>query len=190
MTKIIFSSLFNFLEASQIFIVPIIFVLKVSIGLDLEENIALENNAVLVWYDENGNELNTSDLLENDVNYYVVHKESDYGCESEPLLISVSLSNCDPDEYDFFIPDGFSPNGDTINDTFYIPNIAFFYPNYDYEIFNRYGQSLFKGDANTPSWDGTSTSSQTETTSGVYFYILNYNFENLKPKQGRIYLSK
>ncbi len=158
--------------------------------LDLEENIALENNAVLVWYDENGNELNTSDLLENDVNYYVVHKESDYGCESEPLLISVSLSNCDPDEYDFFIPDGFSPNGDTINDTFYIPNIAFFYPNYDYEIFNRYGQSLFKGDANTPSWDGTSTSSQTETTSGVYFYILNYNFENLKPKQGRIYLSK
>lgn len=158
--------------------------------LDLEENIALEDNAVLVWYDENGNELNTSDLLENDVNYYVVHKESDYGCESEPLLISVSLSNCDPDEYDFFIPDGFSPNGDTINDTFYIPNIAFFYPNYDYEIFNRYGQSLFKGDANTPSWDGTSTSSQTETTSGVYFYILNYNFENLKPKQGRIYLSK
>ena len=46
----------------------------------------------------------------------------------------------------FFIPDGFSPNGDGVNDNYFIPYIEYFYPKYTYEIFNRYGQSLFRGD--------------------------------------------
>ncbi|PKH52794.1 hypothetical protein CXF68_19760 [Tenacibaculum sp. Bg11-29] len=160
--------------------------------LDFEMSLTNTANYNFIWYDAllGGLELDSSDLLEENTVYYVANIHPGSGCESERTPISVSLNNCNPEDYDFFIPDGFSPNGDGVNDFYYIPNIDYFYPDYQLEIFNRYGQSLFKGDVNTPKWNGKSTSSKNNTTSGVYFYILKYNKDNIKPKQGRIYLSK
>ena len=120
----------------------------------------------------------------------MVGRNTTTDCESERLLIPVSVSECDPEKYDFYIPDGFSPNGDSLNDTYYIPNITVFYPDYEIEIFNRYGQSMFKGNKNNPAWDGKNLKSGKDATTGVYFYILNYNKNNQKSKQGRLYLSK
>ncbi|WP_440069635.1 gliding motility-associated C-terminal domain-containing protein [Tenacibaculum discolor] len=161
--------------------------------LDFESSsLSTDPNFEIRWYDssENGVELDKLDLLEANITYYIANVDPDSGCESKRLPITVSLNNCDPEKYDFFIPDGFSPNGDGVNDYYFIPYIEYFYPNYQLEIFNRYGQSLFKGNSTNPKWDGTNSSSRNEVTSGVYFYILNYNKDNLKPKQGRIYLSK
>jgi len=161
--------------------------------LTLEEQIDFNQELYdLVWSLEPqdlSSELSTSELLST-TTYYATLRHIEYGCEGEGIEISVTLDNCDPEEYAFFIPDGFSPNNDGTNDTFFIPNIKYFYPNYTYEIFNRYGQSLFKGDVNTPAWDGTNNGSQVETTSGIYFYVIDYNKEDLKPTQGRLYLSK
>ncbi|WP_095073389.1 gliding motility-associated C-terminal domain-containing protein [Tenacibaculum jejuense] len=145
----------------------------------------------LLWYDSNeaGTELSENELIEQDITYYAAYVDPTTSCESMRTPITIDLSDCNPEDYDFFIPDGFSPNNDGTNDEFYIPFIEFFYPDYELEIFNRYGQSLFKGNIDNPKWDGQNTS-RSEVTSGVYFYILNYNKDNLKPKQGRIYLSK
>lgn len=158
---------------------------------DLETNITPVSGFELAWFDSkvDGTELNNTDLLEENINYYVTYKDLVTGCEGERTLITVILSECTPDKYAFFIPDGFSPNNDGTNDYYFIPNIEYFYPKYELEIFNRYGQSLFKGDIKSPKWNGT-VSSGNEATSGVYFYILRYNKDDLKPKQGRIYLSK
>ncbi|WP_170245980.1 gliding motility-associated C-terminal domain-containing protein [Tenacibaculum adriaticum] len=160
--------------------------------LDLEEIISTEDPFELIWYDaaENGLEIDKSNLLQEGINYYVASIDPQTRCESDRVEISVILSECDPENYDFFIPDGFSPNNDGVNDNYFIPYIEFFYPKYELEIFNRYGQSLFKGDINHPAWDGKNNGSGNDTTSGVYFYILKYNKNNLKPKQGRLYLSK
>ncbi len=157
---------------------------------DLEKDINYDSSSNLIWYDslQGGLEINNSEKIEENLNYYVAASNSN--CESERLLISVSLSECEPEKYGFFIPDGFSPNGDSENDFYYIPNIDLFYPNYSIEIFNRYGQSVFKGNKNSPTWDGTNHKTRKKSTSGVYFYILNYNKNNLKPIQGRIFLSK
>jgi gliding motility-associated-like protein len=92
--------------------------------------------------------------------------------------------------YTLDIPDGFSPNNDGRNDTYHIPNIMFTFPDYELEIFNRYGQSIAKLNKDNPEWNGENSKTGKVTTSGVYFYILNYNSNNLEPKQGRIYLSK
>ena len=159
----------------------------------MEEGITFDENMYeLVWSETPDffEELSSADLLSEDITYHVLLRGINSGCIGEAIEITVSLSNCNPDEFAFFIPDGFSPNNDGTNDSYYIPNIQYFYPDYDLEIFNRYGQSLFKGDITNPSWDGTNNGSQTATTSGVYFYILNFNFEDLKPIQGRLYLSK
>lgn len=160
--------------------------------LDFEASLADISEYQFIWYDaaQNGNELNTSDIIEENITYYVASFDEDSGCESERLPLTFSLSNCSPEDYDFFIPDGFSPNGDGVNDYYFIPHITYFYPEYTLEIFNRYGQLLFQGDKNSPKWDGRNKSSGNEVTSGVYFYILNFNKEDKQAKQGRIYLSK
>jgi gliding motility-associated-like protein len=109
------------------------------------------------------------------------------------LTVTVSLKDCIATPENFFIPDGFSPNGDGTNDFFQIQNIEFVYPNYTIEIFNRYGNVLFMGDVNKPAWDGKNTNSNFisgDSATGVYFYIINYNKDNLPPVQGQLYLNR
>ena len=93
------------------------------------------------------------------------------------------------------IPDGFSPNDDGINDFFVIRNLPELYPNYKIEIYNRYGNILYKGDRNTQNWDGTSSQGGVKiggnvVPTGVYFFILEFNDGTRNPIQGRLYLSR
>ena len=158
-------------------------------------------NHNLVWYDsediDTRNELNNDTVLENGVYYavYVVSTLVDGSniiCESNPVAITVDLTICPPES--LVIPDAFSPNGDAINDTFELQNIAFVYPDYDIEIYNRYGRLVFKGDINVGFWDGTSNQSGRLSSdvlpTGVYFYVINFNRFNTKPYQGQVYLKR
>jgi len=92
------------------------------------------------------------------------------------------------------IPDGFSPNGDGINDEFVVNNLSLLYPNYTIEVYNRYGSVLYKGNINTPNWNGKSTEGLTVgdglLPTGVYFFIIEFNDGDRKPLQGRVYLSR
>jgi gliding motility-associated-like protein len=75
-------------------------------------------------------------------------------------------------------PNTFSPNGDGVNDLFYIKGLSF-YPQSKIEIYNRWGTQVFTNDAfhncDEPSftgcWDGKSQSGQ-DLPDGVYFYTL------------------
>jgi gliding motility-associated-like protein len=93
------------------------------------------------------------------------------------------------------IPDGFSPNSDTINDTFEIVDLPLLFPNFKLQIYNRYGNILYVGNINTPNWDGTTTAGGITTggnvvPTGVYFFILEFNDGVKEPLQGRLYLSR
>jgi gliding motility-associated-like protein len=162
---------------------------------DLSKVTNLPSN--VVWYDapNNGNLLTSTTLLTDKKAYYGFDFVTQTGCISDSYLeVTVSLSDCDPVEYKFFIPDGFSPNGDNVNDTFKIPNIEFLYPDYTLEIFNRYGNVMFKGNKNKPDWDGKNSESagfgDGIAPNGVYFYIINFNKDNKRPEQGRLYLNR
>jgi len=144
------------------------------------------------WFDAalGGTAYSISDLLENDKTYYASFVGSN-GCESSIRLeVSVDLTKCT-----ISIPDGFSPNGDGINDQFIIKNLTEVYPNFKLEIYNRYGNLLYRGNQNTPKWDGTTIETgmkvgDSSLAVGVYFYVLEFNDGILNPKQGRIYLSR
>jgi gliding motility-associated-like protein len=101
------------------------------------------------------------------------------------------IDNCD---LELFIPDGFSPNNDGVNDAFTIQNIQFIFPNFSIDIYNRYGNLMFKGDKNKPNWDGRNSEStnviDAVAPNGVYFYVINFNKNNTSPKQGRLYLNR
>ncbi|MDB2606482.1 gliding motility-associated C-terminal domain-containing protein [Zobellia sp.] len=165
-------------------------------GLDnptIENLSEAESNSsyVVLWYDtpENGIPMEEDELLISGTTYYAESFNPDTGCMNpNRMAITIDLTNCEPEAYDFFIPDGFSPNGDGRNDSFYIPNIGVIFPDFTLEILNRYGTSLFKGDLKNPAWYGNNGSNT--APNGVYFYIINYNKEGYNPIQGRLYLNR
>jgi len=143
------------------------------------------------WYDraEGGESLSSETRLFDDIFYYAESYDLISQCvHPERAAVFVDLNGCDPTIYDFYIPDGFSPNGDGRNDTFFIPNIEIIFPNYSLEIFNRYGNSIFRGNAENREWDGKDGNGQ--VPNGVYFYVLHYNREGFEPVQGRLYLNR
>jgi gliding motility-associated-like protein len=156
---------------------------------DLSANIVGTPN--VIWYDAltGGTAYSPTEVLINGTTYFA-SVISVNGCESLRLPVTVDLTVCD-----IIIPDGFSPNNDGINDTFEIPNLAVIYPNYKLEIYNRYGSLIYTGNRNKENWDGTATEGGLNfgdklLTTGVYFYILNFNDGTRKAIQGRLYLNR
>ncbi len=147
------------------------------------------------WYDAptGGKLLSSTDKLVEGATYYAFSKDAN--CTSKnSLAVTVSLTECDKKASEVFIPNGFSPNEDGVNDTFKIVDIEYSFPNFTLEIYNRYGNLMFKGDKTNPEWEGKSTVSSTLIDSvapnGVYFYIVNFNKNNEAPKQGQVYLNR
>ncbi|MGO4772936.1 gliding motility-associated C-terminal domain-containing protein [Flavobacterium sp. W22_SRS_FK3] len=164
--------------------------------LDLSSN--TNAASTVVWYDavSNGNLLASTTPLTDNAIYYGFDLPTATSCISQDHIeVKVSLSHCDDSEYaTFFVPDGFSPNGDNVNDTFTILKIDFLYPDYTLEIYNRYGNVLFKGNKNKPDWDGRNSQGagfgDGIAPNGVYFYVIHFNKDNKSPLQGRLYLNR
>jgi len=152
--------------------------------------------STVAWYDAvDGNLLASTTLLVHNTTYYGYDFNETTRCLSGNYKeVKVSLQDCEVAQYEFFIPDGFSPNGDGVNDSFVIKNIEFLYPNYTLEIYNRYGNGMYKGDNNKPAWDGKNYEKSGIAggiaPNGVYFYVLHFNKDNKPPKQGRLYLNR
>jgi large repetitive protein len=82
------------------------------------------------------------------------------------------------DDAEVKIPNGFSPDGDNVNDTFVINNIDQ-YANNNVTIFNRWGNIVFEKDGytNAEAWDGTTESGGvtigSKVPEGTYFYVID-----------------
>ncbi|WP_026729043.1 gliding motility-associated C-terminal domain-containing protein [Flavobacterium denitrificans] len=170
-------------------------------GLDAPTIASLSNNTdvplSVVWYDapKGGALLPPTTLLVDKKKYYGFDFSIAENCLSyDNLEVTVSLTDCETVPPDFYIPDGFSPNGDGINDVFVIPNIDFLFPDYIIEIFNRYGNGMYRGGKDKPGWDGINYETQGINhgiaPNGVYFYVIHFNKGDKKPIQGRLYLNR
>jgi gliding motility-associated-like protein len=93
---------------------------------------------------------------------------------------------------DVIIPEGFSPNGDGVNDTFQILGLED-YPRNQLMVFNRWGHKVFEAVNYQNDWDGRSdaalTIGDTMLPKGTYFYILDLGNED-KPIKGYIFLNR
>ncbi len=170
-------------------------------GLDAPTIADLSNNtnipSSVVWYDapKNGYLFPPTTALIDQRKYYGFDFSNTENCLSYDYIeVTVSLTDCDVVPPDFFIPDGFSPNGDGVNDVFVITNIDFLFPDYQIEIFNRYGNGMYRGGKDKPGWDGINYETQGlnhgTAPNGVYFYVIHFNKGNTPPKQGRLYLNR
>ena len=73
------------------------------------------------------------------------------------------------------VPNAFSPNGDGINDTWRIKYLDG-YPGATIDVYNRYGQIVFRSLGYDVEWNGTRNGNPLPV--GTYYYIIN-------PKNGR-----
>ena len=87
-------------------------------------------------------------------------------CDTTTSFVYVLCS----DPSDFRIYNGFSPNGDGLNDVFFIRGVESF-PDNELCIFNRWGNQVFRQRGYMNTWGG-----EWETNivpSGTYFYVFD-----------------
>jgi gliding motility-associated-like protein len=80
------------------------------------------------------------------------------------------------------IPNAFSPNGDGINDHWNITYLSS-YPGCTVDLFDRYGQLVYRSTGYNTPWDGRLNGKQLAI--GVYYYIINPK-NGLKPVSGSV----
>ncbi len=81
-----------------------------------------------------------------------------------------------PGGSDAGVPTAFSPNGDNVNDVLYVLGSI---QNMDFEIFNRWGQSVFHSTDRSIGWDGTLDGKPVNP--GVFAYKLSGTMANGTP---------
>ncbi len=108
--------------------------------------------------------------------------ETDHDMHNNSSSVELSPVN-------FFIPDGFSPNGDGINDLFVIVGIEY-YPQNSIIIFNRWGNRIFEASPYQNTWDGTSDYGviNDKLPTGTYFFLLDLGDDTVI--KGTIYLKR
>jgi gliding motility-associated-like protein len=125
--------------------------------------------------------LNDDNLLEVEFERRFVGKDSleyivcdiDNDCSQAKILFDVKHGG----DIDFFIPEGFSPNGDGINDTFYVPDFST-YQGIQITIVDSWGNQVYQNDDYQNDWNGIANEGNTKgslVTAGTYYYIISIN---------------
>jgi gliding motility-associated-like protein len=94
-------------------------------------------------------------------------------CEYNEGNITLDIINyCRP-----YIPEGFSPNGDNVNDVLEIIALED-YPNHSLNVYNRWGNIVYKAAPYKNDWNGNNSpegpaTGKEELPAGIYFYTLD-----------------
>ncbi len=135
-------------------------------------------------------------------NLRIVPNISRYFAETDSLLYQVCDKDGDCDqawlfltlneniEQEFFIPQGFSPNGDGINDTFTVPDFQNV-PDMTIYVYDRTGVLLYEDHQFNNNWDGyanTGSYAGRLLEAGTYYYLMQVN--GIGDFKGFIYLSR
>ena len=120
-------------------------------------------------------------------NYSVTLQVADqYSCTSS-FSLEVKISNI-VTEIIKLIPNVISPNGDGKNDEWRLDFIEVYFPNAEIEIYNRWGEQIFKSIGYSNSWNGTYKGQPLPV--GVYYYTINFNDGVSEVVKGSITLLK
>ena len=113
----------------------------------------VETSDQIIWNDFENNNNNQRDFPTEDYCYYF-EVVNDFECTVKDSLCVVVLDVfCDEDSIK--IPTAFTPNGDNINDTYFITDHTNIVVDFKLEIFNRLGEKVFSSNNINTKWKGT-----------------------------------
>lgn len=93
--------------------------------------------------------------------------ENEFGCTDSTCINFVVK-----EDVNLFIPNVFTPNGDGINDLFYVVGSGLDPSDFELLVFNRWGQLIFESNQIEKKWDGRNKSGTHYVSDGVYPYIV------------------
>lgn len=101
--------------------------------------------------------------VEEDTEYAVIVTDQNGCTNTDTVWVFVEYP------FNYFIPNSFTPNGDGINDVFYLKGhgVDFF----ELKIYDRWGEQLFKTNDLNSGWDGTFKGES--LSNGVFVYIVS-----------------
>ncbi|MFZ9955582.1 MAG: gliding motility-associated C-terminal domain-containing protein [Flavobacteriales bacterium] len=73
-----------------------------------------------------------------------------------------------------FVPNAFTPNGDGVNDAFIPRGINFGEQGYEFIVFDRWGEVIFKTNNSTEPWDGKRNNTMQDAQIDVYVWKVTY----------------
>jgi gliding motility-associated-like protein len=129
---------------------------KVNAGLDTTYNL----NEILMLYGSGQGTLSwkydpdilclpcpTTQVLSNNSKCYILEAINEFGCtNSDEVCITITK------DYQLWIPNSFSPNGDGVNDVFFVKGNGLI--EIDLMIFDRWGKLIFRTQEFNDAWDG------------------------------------
>jgi len=109
---------------------------------------------------------------------------NEFGCRSQANL-TITVEQCD----ELVVPTAFSPNNDGYNDSFGYLNEGELDQLETFEIFDRWGNLVFKTDDRNDRWEGRHMEFNAPAEAGVYMYVIKGLCNNKKVvKQGNVTL--
>ena len=91
-------------------------------------------------------------------------------CGTFDKIYRVIVSHCD---CPFYVPNAFTPNGDSKNETFEIGHSCDL-TEFKMTVFNRWGEKVFESSDDQKSWDGTCRGEK--CPNGIYTYRIHYEW--------------
>jgi gliding motility-associated-like protein len=140
---------------------------SVTLGADTcfgnKDSVVLKTAPGYTQYVWNGMNTNSPVYVVKNPGTYNVRVTNTCGIGSDTVQV---LKSC---EFEIFMPNAFTPNGDGLNDWFRVPK-----ENYNrlinFTIFNRWGQKVFETKDIGKGWNGNNGEYQAPT--GTYVYII------------------
>ena len=118
-----------------------------------------DNKSTIDSISDNGDRPSEAYTYEKEGDYLVMLvTTNEYGCSDTTYAQHEVIFAAEP-------PNVFSPNGDGVNDIFYIPG-ALALRNFHCSIYNRWGRLVYEWSNPAEGWDGSGSND------GVYFYIV------------------
>jgi gliding motility-associated-like protein len=103
----------------------------------------------------------------NDLMPNTIENNVNFSANSEDVIVANFK-----ELFEVYVPNSFTPNnGDNMHNTFDISIFSYSGVEFSFEVFNRFGESIFYSNDQNVSWDG-SYSNGIQVPSGVYVYSL------------------
>ncbi len=131
---------------------------EVLIGPNVSSNVAFD------WADYESSAFPRAVSQDGAYNFIV-----DDACGTRTFEVEVTSEGC---TCDVFVPNGFTPNGDGINEYFspvFYCDILF----YEFKVYNRWGDMIFHSYDPSEKWFGASNGTGYYAQDGIYNYVLN-----------------
>jgi gliding motility-associated-like protein len=120
------------------------------------------------------NDLSFANLQNTDAGIYTVEVTNSGAPELTLISHEIEIIVEERELPDNFVPEGFTPNGDGVNDQFIIPELEdpTAFPNNKIIIFNRWGDIVFEQKNYRNTWGGEYQNTGQLLPAGTYYYMI------------------